>query len=70
MSNLFTFHKLNQIGINNALAIKQAFEELEQKLTIICPAGRERSIVMTKLEEACFFAKKAMANDGENQEKP
>jgi hypothetical protein len=31
-------------------------------------ASRRLSIVKTKLEEACFFAKKAMANQKENQQ--
>lgn len=36
-------------------------------LTAAPVGGREFAIVMTKLEEACFFAKKAMALQPENQ---
>lgn len=32
------------------------------------PDSRDLSICITKLEEACFFAKKAMAKQKENQD--
>jgi hypothetical protein len=64
----FTFHKLNDTGIHLACKIAQAFDDCMNSLTTLCPVGtREFSIVKTKLEEACFFAKKAMANCIENQ---
>ena len=64
---LFSFHKLNEDGIQRAVAIAKAFDELLKTLNEICPDGREFSIVKTKLEEASFFAKKSIANVPENQ---
>lgn len=64
---LFQFHRLNEGGIAKAKKIAEDFDELLQRLAKNCAAGREWSIVRTKLEEASFFAKKAMANDPQNQ---
>ncbi len=64
----FEVHKLNELGMTKARDIAQAFEACLARLTTTCPPGREMSIVRTKLEEACFFAKKSMANDPENCE--
>lgn len=65
----FAFHKLNEEGQNKAKTIALYFSDLLFSLQSYCPASRELSIVKTKLEEACFFAKKAMANQPKNQVK-
>lgn len=64
----FQTHKLNSAGFDKAIAISHNFNELVEKLEIVCPANREFAIARTKLEEACFFAKKAMARLAENQQ--
>ena len=62
MRSQFEVHKLSDWGQDKARHIANAFNGLVTQLQAIgCPEGREMSIVMTKLEEACFFAKKAMA---------
>ena len=66
MHKAFTVHMLNEVGKSKAIAIAAAFDRLIGELTNVCPAGRELALVQTKLEEACFFAKKAMANDAAN----
>lgn len=65
MDPLFKFHKLNDDGKTTAVAL--AFNNLLAELKAVCPEGRELSIVKTKLEEACFFAKKSIAVDPKNQ---
>ncbi len=70
MSPLFEFHKLNADGIQKAKAIAIAFNQLLQQVEAMCPAGRELAVAKTNLEQACFFAKKAMACDVANQETP
>lgn len=77
MNKEFTSHMLNEAGKAKANAIAEAFDRLLVTLTtpatpddatVLCPPGREVSLVRTKLEEACFFAKKAMAVQRENQQ--
>jgi hypothetical protein len=59
----FAVHMLNQEGKEKAAKIAIAFHNLLEEISSICPEGREMSIVKTKLEEASFFAKKAMAKN-------
>ena len=66
MHKAFQVHMLNDEGKIKAREIAQAFDALAVEMERLCPVGRELTIVMTKLEEACFFAKKAMANVSEN----
>ena len=68
MSDLFKFHKLNEAGQNKAMEIQRIFESTLEALLPILGEGREGAIVKTKLEEACFFAKKAMAIQKHYQE--
>lgn len=76
MRNEFVAHKLSEGGLAKAADIAIAFDDLMNKLESLTghdptnrldPSGRLISIVRTKLEEACFFAKKAMAVRVENQ---
>lgn len=71
MNKEFESHKLNETGFSKANGISDLFDRLLLELTSDALCGnnsREISIVKTKLEEACFFAKKAMAQKPENQE--
>lgn len=67
MNKEFQVHILNADGINKAKEIAILFDATLDTLLNLCPQGRELSVVRTKLEEACFFAKKAMATDPINQ---
>lgn len=64
----FQVHMLNSNGKSKATSIANVFNYCLTALESYCPSGREMSIVRTKLEEASFFAKKAMANDPSNTE--
>lgn len=69
-SPLFRVHILNEQGIEKAQKLANAFDDLFDHLERLVGAGvnsREFSLVKTKLEEASFFAKKAMASQPENQ---
>lgn len=64
----FRVHILNTAGIEAAKALAQTFEAALHDIEHFAGTeGREMAIVRTKLEEACFFAKKALASRPENQ---
>jgi hypothetical protein len=69
MDPLFQVHRLNDAGQAKAGSVAKAFDELLTKLRENLPAGRELTLVEIKLEEACFFAKKAIASCAENRKR-
>ena len=70
MNELFKFHKLNKKGQERAKDMAERFSLLVGGFEVDFGIKdcREWSVAKTKLEEACFFAKKAMAVQIENQE--
>lgn len=69
MDPLFQVYRLNEQGLDRAGRIAEAFDGLLSILYGMCPVNtREFSLVKTKLEEACFFAKKSIANLVDNQQ--
>jgi hypothetical protein len=70
MNKEFESYALNPDGMHYAARISISFDKLLTELKIFCPPGRELSIAATKLEEACFFAKKAMSTNPDHQEVP
>ncbi len=65
----FRVFELGEEGESAAGEVTRAFDELLGRLAPLCgPPSREFSIVKTKLEEACFFAKKSMAKRAGNSQ--
>ena len=59
---LFGYTLLNASGSQKATDIARYFTALLEELEVMCPKGRELSIVRTKLEEAAMFAKKSLVH--------
>lgn len=60
---LFSFTQLNDEGKEKAIDIAVIFTDLLRSLEEVLPGNsREISIIKTKLEEASFYAKKALRN--------
>lgn len=71
MHKEFAVHRLNAVGMESAKRMASLFDSLLTELETSCRCNigtREFSLAKTKLEEAAFFAKKAMAIDPTNQE--
>lgn len=63
----FQVHMLNDRGVELANAIAEVFSSALDTLDKIVPPGRERSLVVTKLQEAAFWAKRGVAVNPELQ---
>lgn len=63
MHDAFQVHKLTTEGIQQAEDIAFLFDKFLEDLSAYMYDGRCKAIVTTKLEEASFFAKKAMAKN-------
>ena len=64
----FEVHMLNDLGKDRAQEMAVKFSDLLTWVKGIGEPGREQALVATKLEEACFFAKKSLAIKKENQQ--
>lgn len=67
MRNEFQPHLLNDDGRMKVVEIGDAFSDCLARVEAVLPIGRERSLVVTKLQEASFFANKGIAIDPANQ---
>jgi len=66
----FETYTLSGEGKARADRVAEIFNEALTQLLAIVPPGRHLAVTKTKLEEACFFAKKAVAADATNQVTP
>lgn len=65
----FRVHRLNAAGLAKAEDLAHAFTGFLDEVEVLCGTdGREMAIVRTMLQEACIFAKRALAVKQENQE--
>lgn len=69
MRDEFKVHVLNDEGLAKAQVLANLFSEMLDTIDRMIPAGRERALVATKMQEAAFFAKRGIALDPNNQAK-
>lgn len=69
MRQEFQVHLLNASGVTKAIELAEIFTRALDEIEKLVPVGRERSIVVTKLQEASYFAKRGIAVDLANQTK-
>lgn len=62
---MFERYELNEQGKQKLEMVNQAFEALMVQIHVV--SGRERSLMMTKLEEAAYYASRAIEMDFANR---
>jgi hypothetical protein len=63
---MFDTHKLNESGFEEVRKFKSLMSLAVTEALSLLPDSREKSIFVTKLEEAMFFGTKAIASKTEN----
>lgn len=67
MRQEFSVHLLNDAGLAKATDLGKIFSDALDAIEAIVPPGRERALVVTKMQEASFFAKRGIAVVEANQ---
>jgi len=63
LSDRFMYHKPSEEGVLTHAVLSKLFTELANQVTVLVPVGREQSLVLTKLEEAKFWASAGVARN-------
>lgn len=65
---MFTHYELNENGEQDLAYFREKLKNAMDEILPLLPEGREKSIFKTKLEEAAFWAVKAISSLPENIE--
>lgn len=63
----FDTHTLNDRGVERVKIVAQIFSDALESLELVVPAGRDRALMITKLQEAKMVAVRGTASDPANQ---
>jgi len=63
LENIFTYHKPETIHIEKYQSIREYGKMFAQEILQNCPAGREKSLALTKIEEAVMWANASVARN-------
>ena len=67
IDNRFATHHVSSTTVEKMADLREEFKTLAHVIDESIPDGREKSLTMTKLEEAMFFANAALSRKPGNQ---
>jgi hypothetical protein len=67
ISDRFHYHKPSEQGTARHQRLSSSFVQIADVVNAACPEGREKSLALTKLEEAKFWASAAVARNPETR---
>ncbi|MEM8610255.1 MAG: hypothetical protein AAGF92_24410 [Myxococcota bacterium] len=59
----FTYQRPSQDGVNRITYLRGKLKDVAETIERLCPASRERSIALTKLEEVMMWANAAIVRE-------
>jgi hypothetical protein len=59
----FKYRPVSRDQVNDMEAVMAGCKQLAELLNIVCPSSREKSLAITKLEEAMFWANASIARN-------
>ena len=65
--NRFNYHAASEEGKKRHHELSDVFKLIAEAVERVCPDGREKSLVFTKLEEAKMWASAAVARNPETR---
>lgn len=63
LDNRFAYHKPDLAKGNTHSLIRDLCSDLAEKLNVLVPEGREKSLAITKLEEVMFWSNASIARN-------
>lgn len=66
IENNFTYHSPNENQVDRYKVLREKAKELAYAIDERCPSSREKSLAMTNLEQAIFWANASIARQHEN----
>lgn len=67
MKKTYAYHKPGEVGLAKITQLRQAFSDLHDKIELLAPNSREKSVALTNLETTAMWAIKAVVcNDPES----
>jgi len=64
IDNDFTYHPPDEEQTQKYTRLRDNAKQLARDIVALCPDSRDRSLALTKLEEAVFWANAAIARGG------
>ena len=61
LKHRFSAHEVDEVGVNAMAVVRDAARLLALLINDVAPDGREKSLAITKLEEAVFWANAGIA---------
>lgn len=69
LDNIFTYHAPTPSQTKCYVVLRAEAKLLAERIMELCPQSRERSLAMTKVEEAVMWANAAIARNKKPQQK-
>ena len=69
MKKIYSYQKPTDESLILITKLREAFSQLDDLITTVCPTSREKSLALTKLEEVSMWGVKAVVHNQTGEQK-